>query len=378
MTCKGKILILSDARSIHTKRWVTALINRGFDILLYSINPPSDDYFEREGVKAFYFNLFKYKEKRGIGRAYGMLSSHFAAVRDLRRVLKREKPDILHAHYLTSYSLIAALCGFKPLILSVWGSDIYSFTKESFIKRICVKFMLRRADRILSTSNVMARECAKYTGKKIDITPFGVDTGLFKPIEKEQSRFVVGTVKILSHKYGIDLTIRSFCEFCRKNPDMDAELVIAGTGPDTEKLRSLASSLGIAKKVIFKGYVPNGRIPELMAEFSVAVFLSRKESFGVAAIEAMSCGKPVITSAAPGFTEVVSDNECGFIIKAESEERVVELCGETMEKLAYDRELGRKMGEAGRKRVKTLYDWQDNVSIMERIYQQTITGDKRD
>ena len=88
-------------------------------------------------------------------------------------------PDILHAHFATSYALVAALAGFHPFIVSVWGSDIYLYPQKSRLNRAVVEYSLHKADKILSTSNVMAKECRKYTGKPIEIIERDTDRDNF-------------------------------------------------------------------------------------------------------------------------------------------------------------------------------------------------------
>lgn len=368
-----KVLILSDAQCIHTKRWVSALMERGIDVVLYSIKPADDTFFSSLGVKAYYFDLFTYKRTGG-----GFVESfkqHRAAVSDLKRVLRIEKPDILHAHYATSYCLIAALSGFHPLIVSVWGSDVYDFPNESFINKTAVKYIFRKADRVLSTSEAMARETSKYTSKKILITPFGVDTSLFRKVDgftPNKGRFVVGTVKTIAPKYGIEYLVKAFAEVVRKNPDLDCSLEIVGKGPQEKQIKALVADLNLGEKVVFRGYVENSLLPEVYSSFSVAVFLSvlDSESFGVSAVEAMACECPVVVSNVDGFKEVVKDGETGIIVPKYNYTDAAK----GIQRFIDDSTLAAQMGENGRKRVQSLYEWHDNVRKMINIYRDILSA----
>lgn len=364
-----KVLILSDAQSVHTKRWVSSLKERGLDIVLYSIKPAIDDYFDQLKIKSYYFDLFTYKGKGGLLASF---RRHKEAVADLKKVIIEEHPDILHSHFVTSYSLIAALSGFHPLVVSVWGSDIYDFPNRSFINRISVKYILRKADKILSTSHIMALETRKYTSKDISVTPFGVDVSLFnkKDVFKDTSSFTIGTVKTLSYKYGIDYLIKAFKVVCDSNPDVNMVLEIVGTGKDEAMLREIAEKSGIADKVYFDGYVDNSEVYQCYNRFDIAVFLSLEESFGVAAVEAMACECPVVTSDADGFTEVVENGVTGIIVPRKD----IKAAAAAIQKLIDDKSLLSSFGKAGRKRVCSLYDWKSNVSTMIDIYQSILSG----
>ena len=373
-----KVLIVSDATSVHTQRWVGALKEKGLDIVLYSIVPYEGDFYTSRGVKCHIFDLFNYKrEKKGL---LYPVRRHLQAVKDLKRVLEKEKPQLLHSHYVTSYSLIAALSGFHPHIESVWGSDVYLYPKKSPLHAAMVKFTLGKADKILSTSNVMAKETSKYTSKEMEITPFGVDTSHFRKAEpvkgneiqlEEQPakrKFTVGSVKTLQNKYGNEYIIRAFAIIAKNNPEIECNLELVGKGPDREKLEKLAAELGVADKVHFRGFVPNNELPQEFAKYDVACYMSNSESFGVSALEAMACECPVVASDADGFTEVIEDGVSGIIVPR----RNLEAAAAALQKFIDNPQLKEQMGKAARERVCKLYEWDSNVEQMVKIYKELV------
>jgi len=360
-----RVLMVADARSVHTRRWAVSLLNAGVDIAVYSIYPSGDSFFEDNDVRLYEFDLFTYRRSAGLRSMASMLSRHSAAVRSLRQVISRERPDILHAHYVTSFGLIAALTGFHPLVVSVWGSDVYEFPYQSALNRLSVKFILRSADKILSTSHVMARQTSRFTSRDIEVIPFGVDTGIFRSYGKiHYGPFVVGNVKTLSPKYGIDVLIRAFSLVREHNPGTDLRLVIVGDGPSRDEYVRLASELGVGEDTVFEGRVPNTSLPEYYNSFSVAVSLSRNESFGVVAVEAMSCGCPVIVSDAEGFTEVVADGLTGIVVPKDDPAAAAA----AIQRFIDDPSLRDRMGNEGAERARSLYDWKDSVAKMINVY----------
>ena len=368
-----KVLMTADARSIHTRRWAVSLKERGVDIVLYSLYPSPDDFFEEHGIRLYVFDLFTYKSDKGLKAAAGMLLKHWKAVEDLKTVIRIEAPDILHAHYATSFGLVAALTGFHPFIISVWGSDVYEFPDQSFFNKKAVQFVFRQADKILSTSHIMARRASAFTSRPISVTPFGVDTELFRHLETHQDgRFVVGNVKTLAPKYGIDILIRAFKIVMERNPELDTVLVIVGDGPFRGEYESLACNLGIEEKVKFVGKVPNHMLPSYYNSFSVSVSVSNSESFGVVAVEAMACGCPVVVSDADGFTEVVEDGITGYIVPKKDPEAAAT----AIQKFIDNPGLRKSIGTAGIERVRKLYDWNNNVDIMYSIYAELCNGGK--
>ncbi len=359
-----KVLWLADAASIHTKRWVSSLNASGLNIALFSLSTDNSDYYQKHGIKTYCNNLLG---NRSISKMF-----YLSVLNRLKEIVKKEKPDIVHAHYASSYGLLGALVGFHPYVLSVWGSDVYDFPRISFLHKNILKYNLRKADFILSTSHVMAKETSKYISKEILVTPFGVDTQLFKKISglQNDNEYVIGNVKTLSPKYGIDILVRAFKIVVDCNKGKNINLEIIGTGPDREKLEQLTRDLGLKDKVHFIGRIENTCLPDYYNRFLVSVSLSilNSESFGVVAVEAMACECPVITSDADGFTEVVKDGETGFIVP----KRNIEETAKAIQRFIDDPMLRNKMGRKGRKRVIELYDWNKNVENMISIYNAII------
>jgi len=363
-----RILFLSNANSIHTKRWVISLAKRDIEIYLFSLEKTKElDYNNYSNITIIDGDFKNNTSNEGEISKIALLKY----LPKLLRSIKEFKPDLIHAHFATSYGLLGALCGFHPFVLSVWGSDIYIFPRISFLHKGILKYNLAKAEYILSTSHIMAQETSKYTSKKIEITPFGIEPELFKKSTQKinKDEFIVGTVKQLTAIYGIDILIRAFHLVIKNNPKKELKLQIIGDGPDRENLQKLTCELGIQQFVGFIGKIENHLLPKYYNNFSVAVFLSISESFGVVAIESMACECPVIVSNADGFTEVVKDNETGFIVPI----RDIEATAKAIQKFINDDSLREKMGRQGRERVVSLYDWNKNVEKMINIYNKIIT-----
>ena len=365
-----KVLILSDAHSIHTLRWVRSLSQRGCEILLFNLLKCNLSPYDGMPNVQVYSCDFVLRDNAALSQRILDKMVYLKAVRQLRRQLKTFRPDFLHAHYACSFGLIGALAGFHPYVLSVWGSDVYNYPRQGSLYRRLLTFTLRKSDYILSTSHCMARETALYTNKPIAVTPFGVDMQRFAPVPvtDKPAAFVVGNVKTLKHCYGIDTLIRAFAIVHEHHPDTDMRLLIAGTGPDHDQLVVLCEELGIRPLVDFLGYIPNQELPQLYAKFDVSVSLSREESFGVVAVEAMSCGCSVVTSDAEGFCEVVDNNVTGYIVPKDNPAAAAE----AIERFVDNPQLRATMGTAARQRVADLYDWECNVDTMMAIYRRVI------
>ena len=366
-----KVLVLGNGNSIHVEKWVNGLLERGLEIVLFSLNDfdcVNYSKSSRLSIITFGLNGKSYFEKEG---SFNKIN-YLRVVPKLKKIIKEHQPDLVHSHYCSSYGSIGALLRFHPYIISVWGSDVYDFPKlNPFFKKV-VKFALKRADMILSTSNVMAKETSKYTNKEIHVTPFGVDTSIFKKrsFDKESNEIIIGTIKKLDYKYGIDTLIESFDDLLKRNPEKNLKLEIVGIGPDEEKLKELVIQKTLADRVRFIGFIPNAEVPKYLNRFDVYIALSRldSESFGVAIVEAMACETPVVVSNVDGFSEVVVDNVCGFIVPKENPK----LAADKINELITNEVIKNQFAKNGRQRVKDNYEWSDNLQLMISLYEQAL------
>ena len=198
-----RICFVGPANSAHIVKWCTWFNNHGHDVHVISFSegniPNTKVHIIDAGVTARSSDVTKIR--------------YLLSGKKIKRIIDEINPDIVNAHYATSYGTALALSGVKNYALSVWGSDVYDFPKKSFLHKALVQYSLKKATYLFSTSKAMAEEAGKYTDKRFEITPFGVDTGLFNPDKRTRKEndgdFIVGTVKGLSDKYGISYLLRA-------------------------------------------------------------------------------------------------------------------------------------------------------------------------
>lgn len=353
-----RIALLSNGRSVHTIRWANGLAERGHDVHLFTVHPLIEP-------TAGLVSVHRLSPRAPWG--------YVLAARALRQQLAALRPDLLHAHYASGYGTLARLTDFHPLVLSVWGTDVYEFPHRTPLHRALFVANLARADKVLSTSHAMAEEIRRVWPKVGDltITPFGVDTKQFAPPlsrGREGEPLTIGTVKTLEPRYGLDVLLKGFSEAWRAWRDSHGgaewRLVVAGTGSQEGELRALAADLGIAQQLGLPGHVPNPRVPKLLSTFDVFVAVSRSESFGVSVLEASACGIPVIVSDVGGLPEVVDNGHSGYVVDSESPSQLAE----KLLMLAEDAGLRQKLGQCGRAFVTARYDWSHSIDIMEKVY----------
>ncbi|WP_044639763.1 glycosyltransferase [Risungbinella massiliensis] len=351
-----KVMIFAPSQSIHTHKWATYLQKQAnTDVVVVSF----ENHYSAENAK----------EVRTIAlpsRLPGKLS-YFPAIFSLKKVIQKEQPDILHAHYASSYGFIASWVSFHPTIVSVWGSDIYEFPRKNTLQRYIVERSLQKADLVCSTSQAMAEETRKYTAKKIEVTPFGVDTELFQPVEKEDSVYLrIGIAKGLKDLYGYPELLQGFADFVRAG--RKAELYIMGDGEERDKYEEMVAQLNISKEVHFLGHVSNREVANKLQELDVFILPSHQDSFGVAALEAQAAGVPVAVHRVGGLPEVVLDQTTGLIMDGNSPRHITE----TLQWFADHQTKRYEMGKAAAEFVREQYSWSESGKRMKRIYQEIL------
>jgi len=365
-----KVLLLGDINSPHIQKWVVSLAAKGVEIGLFSLHKKNSDWFkDKKNITI----LYTPKDNANIPPAISKALFPFA-LPALKRTIKQFKPDILHAHYASSYGFLGALSGFHPFILSVWGSDVFDFPKIGPIYKRILKFNLDKADVICSTSHIMEEEIKKYTHKNISVIPFGIDLNVFKPFYAhhvfKEDTIVIGTIKALEKKYGIEYLIDAFALLLKRLKGYPLKLLIVGKGSLNDELKERMKNLGIAGDTVFTGFIQPVEIPFYQNMLTISVFpsIDDSESFGVAAVEAMACEKPVVVTDVGGLPEVVENGVTGLVVPHANAEKLAD----AIEKLVTDEELRNKLGKQGRIRVEKLYNWEDNLASMITIYDEVL------
>ena len=358
-----KICFLAPANNYHTRKWVRYFVSHGYDVSVLSLTEGNID-----GAKVYWLNSHTRSSR----------ASDFAKLKYLlqfyriKQIINEIQPDIINAHYASSYGTMAALAGLKNHIVSVWGSDVYDFPRKSIFHKKILSFSLNSARCIFSTSNAMAKETRKYTNKNIYITPFGVDMDLFNPDKRNRpdydDKFVIGTVKTLDPKYGIDFFLRAVRIVKEKRPDIPLEVRIAGNGNHELQYHQLANELGIADIVKWLGFISQEKAAKEWANMDCGIIFSESESFGVSAVEAGASGIPVIISDLPGLMEATSPTVSSLVVPRGN----VKLLAEAIIKMYDSPEQRKMMGNAGREFEANTYELNQCFERIEEYYREVM------
>ncbi len=353
-------------------KWATSLAKEGYEVGVFSLNTSVFEWYKP------YKNIHIFNE---VSRSDNFFKSsiinkleYLFYTSKLKKTIRHFKPDILHAHYATSYGLIGRLSGFRPFIVSVWGADIFDFPHISILNKKLIQRNLQYPDMVMSTSRVMKKEILKYVDREVEVTPFGVDIKQFspKPVKRimDEQDIVIGAIKPIEIKYGTDILIHAVKKVSVANPDKQFKLLLVGSGTMREECAKLVNELNMENNVIFTGKVPIEEVPAYhnMIDIYCNISILDSESFGVSVVEAMACAKPVIVSNVGGLPEVVIQNETGIIIEKKS----VDAAAEAIQKLIDDKQLAARMAKKAMLHVHEHYNWENNLKHIIHLYSKFI------
>jgi glycosyltransferase involved in cell wall biosynthesis len=282
----------------------------------------------------------------------------------LRKTIKTFNPNIMHAHYASSYGVLGMISMFHPFIVSVWGSDLYFFAEKNPFYQILFRAVIKRSDKVCSTSKAMIKILnEKYNQTEVNLIPFGIDTNKFKPKQNPKNFFTIGTIKSIEDHNGIDCLLDA-TKILIYNYKIKIKVLIVGSGSMKKEMQQKAALLKIDRHVTFTGFIKHEKVIEYFNKLSIFIAVSTRESFGVAVLEAGALGIPSITSNVGGLTEVNSNNKTGFVINANSPTELAE----NVLILYKNRELRKEFGENARQRVLENFNWNNNVKKMINLY----------
>lgn len=191
--------------------------------------------------------------------------------------------------------------------------------------RFCRLFYKRHRKLIAPSKTLKKILEAHGIRKPIEVIPNGIDTNFFRPLDKIEARKRLGleggkillSLSRLGYEKNIDVMIRAF-------EDVDAKLIIAGRGPAERKLKKLTRELGLQKKVVFKGFVPEKLKPTYYSAADAFIIASDVETQGLVVVEAMACGTPVIGANSRALPEIINDGRNGYLFEPRNVEQLAE------------------------------------------------------
>ncbi|MEM6360829.1 MAG: N-acetyl-alpha-D-glucosaminyl L-malate synthase BshA [Bacteroidota bacterium] len=242
-------------------------------------------------------------------------------------VAKYEKLDLLHVHYAIPHASAAYMAkqilkteGIEiPVVTTLHGTDITLVGKDASYEPV-VTFSINASDGITAVSEDLKKDTYEHFNilKDIRVIPNFIDLSRFKKQKKEHFKTAIcpDGEKLLVHTSNfrkvkrVGDVVKTFYNLRKEIP---AKLLLVGDGPERNHIEALCRELGTCEDVRFLGKLE--AVEEVLSVADLFLMPSEKESFGLAALEAMACEVPVISSKAGGLPELIINGECGYLCK---------------------------------------------------------------
>ena len=296
----------------------------------------------------------------------------------MAQVALKEDLDLLHVHYAVPHATSAYLAQRiitrqkkLPIITTLHGTDITLVGKDPSYYDI-TRFSIEESDAVTSVSEYLKNQTLFRFDitKEIEVIPNFVDTQLFVPKTSWPRKcFAAPDEKVLMHisNFRPVKRIHDIIEvFEGVAKQMKARLILIGHGPEKERAISLVEQKGLGGIVHFLGL--QNDVSMLISCADLYLLLSEHESFGLTALEAMSCGIPVVGTSGSGMDEFLGDGRAGFLFPVGNISAMIGGCIQILT----DPELVSEMGKTGRERVLKHYSKDPIIDLYEDLYQRII------
>lgn len=297
----------------------------------------------------------------------------------IAELIEKEKLDLIHVHYAIPHSTSAYLAkqmvnGNVKVITSLHGTDVTIVGGDESYYKIN-KFSIEKSDGVTAVSEFLKRETEEkfHINIPIKVIPNFVDTNVFSKTHRCRAKclFAPKDEKIIMHVSNFRPIKRIedvILAFKLIHDEIPSKLLMVGDGPMMSSALRMVEKLEISCSVTFLGKQDD--VAGLLPIADLFLIPSEMESFGLSALEAMSCEVPVIATNVGGLPEVIEHGRTGFLVDVGN----VEAMAEWGKKILKDDQLHQKIGSSARQTVIEKFNQDRIISMYEEYYKEILGG----
>ncbi|MBI3097494.1 MAG: glycosyltransferase family 4 protein [Planctomycetes bacterium] len=384
-----RIAYLIDAPTVEDARFLRKLLDGPYDptlILFHSPSPEVSAFLGQFPTLRILWHPYPIAPPTQRPRFLGPWRRGLAtwrAVEDLRADLRALRPGLLHAGWVQTCGAVAALSGFRPIVLMPWGSDILLWPKAHHRERWFAQIALRAADAVTCDAEAVSRvirTLCPIPDHRFCIFPWGIELNRFHPGLRDPSlrrfwgfgeSFVLIMTRSFEPVYGVEHFLQAFALLHRRHPHVRAVLV--GGGSLESRLKAESERLGMGEFIRFSGRVPNHEMGRWVASADLYVSSSLSDGTSLSLLEAMASGLPAVVTDLPANREWVVEGLNGMLVPAGSPAVFADACSRLVQDPALGVEMGRRNLALARERA----DWDRNFARCAALYERLAGGGRR-
>lgn len=383
--------------NVYVREVCTAFSDRGIATDIFTRRQPDDDLTVEQLAplsRVIYLPAGRGLDKYSL---FERVPSFAAAIRDFAEREGAEY-DLLYSHYWLSGEVA---CLLRPELAASWAHIAHTLgavknrtlaaeARPEPALRITVEGEIaRQADLLVASTQDEAADLVKAYGadpERVEVVAPGVDLSMFQPVDRAEARRKIGYgtgerlllfVGRLERLKGVEVAIRALSLLRDRRHD-DVRLLILGEdarqggstdGDESEKerLKAVASAVGVRDRVDFVGSVAHHELPFFYAAADVCVMPSYSESFGLVALEAQACGCPVVASGVSGLRSVVRDEVSGYLIDGHDPALYAERVGRILSSPELARQMGRRSSLLAQR-----FSWTRTADRLEDLFEEVV------
>jgi glycosyltransferase involved in cell wall biosynthesis len=368
-----RICFLGDGRTHHTQNWTQYFAALGHQVDLISVEGVRFEPLENVTVHTI---PAKFPDNiKFLSHIVKVWLGPFINAYRIRGLVRSIRPDILHAHYLTTYGFVGFLLHFPKYVVTIWGSDILVTPKTSWYHRLLAKSVLGASDLVTCDSEAARDACLLYCNQpeKVKVVLWGVDLSTFQERADDHRDHTPVTILSTRHfnpVYNIDTIIRSIPRVAEKYPGVKY-LLKAVLIEQKDELEHLAASLEVTERIeIVCGNIPYPELPKFLYRGDIFISVPSSDSSSISLLEAMACGLPVIVSDIPANHEWITDGWNGLIVPVRDPAKLAD----AIITLAQNPELRQLFGRRNARIIRDRADRRNHMAHMEELYRKLLTA----
>lgn len=370
---KPRICFIGDLSSIHNQRFVEFFKNK-YEIHFITSSPA-----KVSGIKTYYLGQRRYLRR-------WTPWDFFVSIYRIRSLVRKIDPDILHGQNLIFGGLWASLVNWRPLVISVWGSDVFRFREFVAPEQYLIKRALQIADLIVGSSLALKDGVQKIgiDTRKFREIQFGVDCKLFKPALKNRrlkrmlkrlgisaQDNVIFCPRFIKPVYNTKILLEAFSYL--KPREKHLKLLLIKVNADLtyfQEIQDLIAELKITKEVIFFGQASRKEMVKLYNLAEIVVSIPSHDSSAVSVLEAMACEKKLVLSSLPFVREWYFPKIRNFFLAKAGDEKST---SEAILRALSTKDFT-KIALFNRNLVSKKADYKTNMHLMDKLYQELLAG----
>jgi len=310
-----RIAYLGDANSIHLRRWVSFMAERGDRVTLLIADGKPIEPGLPESIAIERFTPFTSRRFR----PWGVI----VARRSLRRVIARVRPDVLNAHYLNVHGYHAWMSGFHPYVTTLWGSDVFIVPRTSRLAALVSRITLRAADMVMVNSDALLRGALALGARpeRTEMIQFGVDLARFTPGPAPaalrarlglEGRRVVFSPRNITPLYRHQVVLEAVARL-----PADVAVVFSRHRAQADELAAIerrVEALGLSGRVVIVPEIAHSEMVEFYRLADVVVSIPASDSTAVTTLEALACETQIVAGDLPSVREWLWDLDCEALV----------------------------------------------------------------